>query len=140
MPDRDVTLYIVDVLIALNRINRYCSEFNNAEDFLHSEIEWDATIRELQVVGDATNVILKHGLIDESYRRIVDFRNQLVHAYFGIDENIVWEVVSSKLLKFSEELIAAVNEKNIDLKQAIYSAISENQHNKHIVSYLKNLL
>ena len=47
MSDRDVSFYIVDILIAINKIKRYTKDIDNAEELLNSELEWDATIREL---------------------------------------------------------------------------------------------
>jgi len=94
MSNRDISLYIVDILIAIDKINRYTDNIDDAEELLHSELKWDATIRELQVIGDAMNRILKNNYLDNSYRRIVDFRNQIVHGYFGTDHNIVWQVIN----------------------------------------------
>ncbi len=45
MSERDITLYIVDILIAIDRIKRYTENFNNASDFHRSELEWDAVVR-----------------------------------------------------------------------------------------------
>lgn len=44
MSSRDVSLYVVDILIATNKLNRYIADFCNAVDFLHSKLEWDAAI------------------------------------------------------------------------------------------------
>ena len=139
MSDRDITLYIVDILIAIDKIKRYTNDFENATVFLHSELQWDATIRELQIIGDATNLIIKYGLIENSFRRIVDFRNQIVHAYFGIDEEIVWQVVTEKLLDFNNELMNIVKIKHIDIDNAIRSAIKEYSYNKNVVEFLRNV-
>ncbi len=140
MSDRDFSLYYVDILIASDKIRRYIGKFDSASSLLHSELEWDATIRELQIIGDATGILLKNGLIDDSFRRIVDFRNQIVHGYFGIDEKIVWEIVKEKMQKFSDELLNIVKSKHIDLTDAIKSAIKENHYNLKVVSFLTSKL
>jgi len=139
MSDRDITLYIVDILLAINKIERYTDQFNNAEEFLHSELEWDATIRELQIIGDATSIILKQQLIDNSYRRFVDFRNQITHGYFGIDEQIVWDVITKKIQQFKIDLVEVIKQNRIDLKNAIESAIKENYYNEKAVKFLSEL-
>jgi len=94
MSDRDLNMFIVDIFIAIDKVRRYTRKFSCGEELLYSEMEWDAVIRELQIIGDATNELLKAELIDNILRRIVDFRNQIVHGYFGIDHDIVWEVVN----------------------------------------------
>lgn len=139
MPERDVSLYIIDILIAIDRIKRYSSKFTNASDFNKSELEWDASIRELQIIGDAANILLKNQLIDKSYRRIVDFRNQITHAYFGIDEEIVWEVINKKLQVFNDDLISVVKNNTIDISDAIEAAKKENIKNHNVISFLARL-
>jgi len=139
MSDRDVSLYIVDILIAINKIKRYTKDIDNAEELLNSELEWDATIRELQVIGDAMNKILERDYLDNSHRRIVDFRNQIVHGYFGIDHNIVWQVIEDKIDKLKKKLVNVIESNKIDLTEAINAAIEENKHNKPTVQFLQNL-
>jgi len=136
MSERDVSLYIVDIFIAIDKIKRYTQTFRNAKDFLHSEMEWDATLRALQLLGDAVNIVLKYNLVEPAYRRIVDFRNQIVHGYFGIDEKIVWEIVTKKLLSFEEDMLNAIATNKISLTDAIESAIKDNCFNKKIIEYL----
>ena len=93
---RDITLYIVDILIAIDKIKRYSKPFLNAQELLYSEMAWDACIRELELIGEATKYLLNANLLDNSYRRVVDFRNQITHGYFGINEEIVWDVIKNK--------------------------------------------
>lgn len=140
MSERDITLYVVDVLVAANRIERYVKDFNNSSEFLHSELQWDASLRELQIIGDAVNQLLGSELIDASYRRIVDFRNRIVHGYFGVDEDIVWDVIKKKMPKLIEDLKTVVNEKNMNLRPAIESAIEENKFSEAVQKYLQELL
>lgn len=139
MSNRDITLYIVDILIAIDKIKRYTKNIDNAEELLHSELEWDATIRELQVIGDAIHRILNRNHLDNSYRRIVDFRNQIVHGYFGIDHNIVWQVINDKLDNLNNDLIEFVKSNQFDLSEAIEAAIEENEYNEYIVRFLQQL-
>lgn len=139
MSDRDITLYILDIFIAIDKIKRYSTHFHNPADFLHSELEWDASLRELQIIGDAVNILLKYKLIDEAYRRIVDFRNQITHAYFGIDEEIVWEVITKKITTLNDDLHVILKNKQIDLTNAINAAIKENSYNPKVSEFLIRL-
>ncbi|PLY08045.1 MAG: hypothetical protein C0625_03610 [Arcobacter sp.] len=140
MSSRDLSLYIVDIFIAINKIQRYTKEFANAEDFKWSELQWDATLRELEIVGEATNTLIKLGLLEnEKYRKIVDFRNLIVHGYFGIDENEVWNVVQDKLSPFLYELKEVIMEQNIDIKDDISYAKLENFKNIELVEFLNSV-
>ena len=65
----------------------------NSKDFLADFIIFDAVLRELQIVGEATNNLIKNEILDDTHRNIVDFRNRITHEYFGVDHDIVWDVV-----------------------------------------------
>lgn len=137
MPDRDLRVYIIDILIAINKIERYTQTFTNAQDLLYSELNWDGTLREIEIIGEATNYLLKNDILDRKYRRIVDFRNQIIHAYFGIDENIVYEVITDKLPILSKELKVLTKDYKVD--RAIENAKIENRKNSNIVNFLNIL-
>ncbi|WP_211325209.1 DUF86 domain-containing protein [Caminibacter pacificus] len=128
---------MVDIFIAIDKIKRYIQPFNSATELLYDEKSWDAVIRELEIIGEATNKLLKYDFLENDYRIIVDFRNIIVHEYFGINENIVWEVVNEYLDEFKQKLI---NEsKKLDLSLAIKAAKKENKHNKNVLNFLKEL-
>lgn len=44
MSKRDIEFYIVDIFIACDKIKRYSQKFEDAQELLYSDLEWDATI------------------------------------------------------------------------------------------------
>jgi len=54
-----------------------------------------AVERELEIIGEATNNLLKidPGLSVSSARKIVNLRNRVIHAYDDVDEIIIWKVI-----------------------------------------------
>ncbi len=139
MSKRDFSLYIVDIFIAIDKINRYSEKIQTAKEFFDNEMVWDATIRELEIIGEATNYLLKAEIIDQKYRRIVDFRNQIVHGYFGIDADIVYEVIREKLPEYSKDLLVASAQQKEDVLKAIQSSKIENQNSTKILTFLSTL-
>jgi len=137
MSKRKVEFFIVDILIAFNKIKRYIAQFDNANDFLHSELQWDATIRELEIIAEATKHLIKQDVLDTSYQMIVDFRNHINHEYFGIDENIVWDVVQNLIGEFLDDIKNIIKEKNISLNEAIRHAIIDHKNNNNIIIFLE---
>jgi uncharacterized protein with HEPN domain len=138
---RDSSLYIIDIFIANNKISRYVNKFNSADELLWSELEWDATMRELEIIGEATNNLIKLETLDNNkFRKIVDFRNLIIHGYFGIDEDEVWDVVQNKINLFVIELENIVKAKNIYLNDAIQYAKEENYKNTNIINFLNNYM
>ena len=136
---RSSAFYLVDIFIAADKIKRYTQSFSDAKSFLYSEIEWDATVRELEIIGEATKHLLQDEMIDPRHRIIVDFRNHIVHAYFGIDEQIVWEVVHQFLDPFIAELHLLVAEQGIDLSKAIDRAREDYHYSGKILEFLNTL-
>ncbi len=113
--------------------------FKDAESFLHSELEWDAVIRELEIIGEATKYLLKEDFIDSQYQIIVDFRNQIAHGYFSIDENIVWEVVKTLLNEFIKELVNLVKQNRLELRSAVENAKKDYHFSKETMAYLNTV-
>jgi uncharacterized protein with HEPN domain len=140
MSDRQHALYIVDIFIAIDKIYRYTDRFVNAQELLNSELEWDGAIRELEIIGEATNYLLKANQIDEKYRRIVDFRNQIIHGYFGIDESIVFDVIRNKLPHYYDDLLELAKYQENDVLEAIDHAKKENFMNKNVLNFLNQLV
>lgn len=140
MSKRDVTLYIVDIFIAIDKLNRYISSFNDAEHLLADEVYWDASIRELEIIGEATKTLLSSNLLDDKYRRIVDFRNQITHGYFGIDTNIVWQVLIEKIPQYKKDLIDIVRLKNLHIEDAIAYAKVEFKSQSQTITMLDSLI
>ena len=136
---RAIEFYAVDILIAADKVERYTAGFDNAQSFLHSELEWDAVIRELEIIGEATKNLLKHDFIDKQYQSIVDFRNHIVHGYFGVDENIVWEVVTDLLGEFTIELLSVIKQEALDISEAVKSAKVDYSFSTKTVAFLNRL-
>ncbi len=142
---RDIELFIVDVFVAIIKIKGYTSPFENEDDFHHNSLHWDATIRQLEVIGEALKNLLEDeyfsSLSPKYFRKIVNFRNAIVHGYFGIDSEEVWDVVSAKINLLNDDLKDIVNSSTIDLEYALEATIDEysllNDHN--IIEFLKTI-
>jgi uncharacterized protein with HEPN domain len=138
MSKRGVELYILDIFIAIDKIRRYTAKFSSGSDLLCDELSWDATIRELEIIGEATKNLLQNFILnDKKYRRIVDFRNQINHGYFGIDEEIVWDVVNNKLYDYENDLNKIIIDNKLDIKYTIELFKKENIKQKQVLEFLE---
>ena len=94
--------YLGHILEAIERIERY-TEGGDFEVFAGSEMAQDAVIRNLEVIGEACRNIergdagfaTRHP--DFPLRAAVEMRNVLAHGYFGVDLEIVWRTVRTRL-------------------------------------------
>lgn len=98
---------ITDVLDSIERCQRYVTFLGDrAEDDLVGMAE-DAIERNLQIIGEAVNhlpaeIVDAHPAI--AWPQIRGFRNILVHQYFGVDAEIVRDVVETHLPPLAEAL------------------------------------
>ena len=140
MSKRDNRLYITDIFIAINKIQRYTKEISDAEELRWNEMVWDATIRELEIIGEATRVLIESNVLEnQKYRKIVDFRNIIAHGYFGLDEDEVFIVIKDKLVIFENELIELIKQNNIPIQESILLVIEENSKIPLLTEYLQKL-
>jgi uncharacterized protein with HEPN domain len=106
MPKRDEDLLIADIIQSCEKIFRYTNDLS-LDDFLKNDLVVDAVVRNFEIIGEAAKLIseelrLLNPLIE--WQLMSDFRNLLIHEYFGIDYEIVWNVVKNELV-FNYELI-----------------------------------
>ncbi|MGB2754825.1 MAG: DUF86 domain-containing protein [Phycisphaerae bacterium] len=95
MPPRDWRMRIEDILDAIGRIQDYTRGMT-FEAFSHDRKTIDAVVRNITVIGEAAGnvpspVAEQHGEIP--WRQMRDFRNVVVHTYFGVDLKVLWDTV-----------------------------------------------
>jgi len=104
---RDDSLYIQDILESIKAIEEYIENIDYNQ-FIENRMIYSATIRELEIIGEATGKIsqeTKEKYPNIDYRTIKNFRNVLAHEYFGVDMQIVWQIVTQKLSDLKEQIL-----------------------------------
>lgn len=143
---RDLALFIVDIFVAVHKIKEYTQPFANENDFRHNSLHWDATIRQLEVIGEALNNLLDDddfsALSPKYFRKVVNFRNAISHGYFGIDLDEVWNVTHQHLPILIQDLQIIMNENRLNISDAIIASINEYTvlRDLAVVEYLKGIL
>ncbi|MEW6676234.1 MAG: DUF86 domain-containing protein [Nitrospirota bacterium] len=99
MSERDFRLYLEDILNAGTAITEYV-EGMSFDDFCNDRKTYSAVVREFEIIGEAVGKLpdeVKQRRPDVEWQDIKDFRNLLIHEYFGVDLEIVWKVVQEDL-------------------------------------------
>jgi uncharacterized protein with HEPN domain len=99
MSKRDTLLLLDDMFQSAQKIKRYTKDLD-FNSFLSDDKTMDAVARNFEIIGEAANRI-DSDFRDENpeieWKRIRGFRNRIVHDYFGIDYEIVWEIIETYL-------------------------------------------
>jgi uncharacterized protein with HEPN domain len=99
-------LYLEDILSSGAKILRY-TEGMTCEDLTRDERTYDAVVRNLQIIGEVVkNVPMefrdKYKQIE--WRKIAGLRDILAHAYFCLEDEILWDVVENKVPILIEQI------------------------------------
>lgn len=96
---RDELLYLEDIAEACRKVLSFTAGMTK-ESFEADERTYDAVIRNLEVAGEAAKHVsasLREQLPDLEWRKLAGLRDVLAHAYFGIDNDILWDVIAHKV-------------------------------------------
>jgi uncharacterized protein with HEPN domain len=109
---REYSALVRDVLEAIRKIEKY-TENLSAEDFVKTGLVQDAVLRNLEVIGEAVKNIpqeIKTNKSDLEWKKIAGLRDILIHAYFGVDADIVWDIVKNKLPDLKRKALDILSE------------------------------
>ena len=96
---RDYKVSVDDNLEAIAKIKRFTVGFDS-KTFSDDEKTFDAVIRNLEVIGEAVKKIpeeIRTQYPTVEWKKIAGVRDILIHEYFGIDAEIVWDIIENKL-------------------------------------------
>jgi len=112
---RDYKVYLNDILEAIRKIQNYTKNMSFSE-FKRNELVQDAVIRNLEIIGEAVKRIpddIKRRHPHIEWRKIAGLRDILIHAYFGIDLEIIWDIIKNKIPDLKEKISRILEEKDI---------------------------
>ncbi len=106
MSEREWKFYILDMIDFANNVLSYSNGFSQ-DEFESSGLNYDATVRNLELIGEAATNIpteLKCKQTEIPWRQIIATRNQLIHGYLGIDNDMLWDIIKNEIPELIEQL------------------------------------
>ncbi len=107
---REIKMYLLDILNSIDSIYEYLGDERDFKLYEENKLLRRAVEREFEIIGEATNRILK---IDENVeisnaRRIVNLRNWVIHSYDSVDNILVWGIIDKDLPLLKAQVLSLI--------------------------------
>ena len=107
MSDKGDAVFLEHILDSIDAIELFSK--NITKNKLESNrLKRSAIVREIEIIGEAVKNIspnLKKRYKDIEWKAIVGTRDKMIHHYFGVDLNIIWEIVNKDIPKLKEKIL-----------------------------------
>lgn len=107
MNDKDDLAFVKHILDGIEAIEKFSKNINK-KTLRSNRLKQSAIIREIEVIGEAVKNIslsLKNKHPEIEWREIVGTRDKMIHHYFGVDLDIVWEIIKNDLPDLKEKIL-----------------------------------
>jgi len=102
--DKARLLHILDAITEIKAYTENC----DLKKFKESSLIKHASMHQLEIVGEAVNHLQEETkclVNDIPWARIIGLRNYLIHEYFGVDDEITWDVIQYDIPKLEKAVI-----------------------------------
>ncbi|AOV16768.1 nucleotidyltransferase [Acidihalobacter aeolianus] len=109
---REWRFYLDDMIDFAGKVLAYTDGLDQT-GFLASGLNYDATLRNLELIGEAATHIpdeVRAAHLEIPWRMIIATRNRLIHGYLGIDEDTLWSIIREDVPELLPLLRALKNE------------------------------
>lgn len=106
MSKREPKLYLQDILNSISKVEKYTRGLTYVE-FSKDEKTIDAVIRNFEVIGEAARYVPKEIIAqypDVPWEKMSSMRNKVLHEYFGVDLEILWQTIQEDLPELNKQI------------------------------------
>lgn len=103
---REWRFYLDDMIAFAEKVIVYTDGLNQ-DYFIASGLNYDATVRNLELIGEAATHIpekIRVANPEIPWRQVIATRNRLIHGYLGIDNDTLWSIIRDDISKLLSEL------------------------------------
>ncbi|AGB03299.1 HepT-like ribonuclease domain-containing protein [Methanoregula formicica] len=112
MTARSPALYLSEILASMEKIERYIAGISY-EDFIRNEQLIDAVERNVEKIGEAAAAIpdeIRKQHPEVPWKTIVGLRNKVIHHYFAVDHEVIWQIATKNIPATKGKIAAIVRE------------------------------
>ena len=112
MSKRSVKCYLQDILDAIEKIKKYTAKVDY-EMFSKNQMMIDAVLMNIAIIGESVKKIpedVKEKYPDIPWKDIAGMRDKVIHDYFGVDVNIVWETIKKDVPELEQKIKVMLKE------------------------------
>jgi uncharacterized protein with HEPN domain len=112
MSKRPIELLLNDIRQAIDRIEQYIKSLS-FDGFSDDQKSVDAVVRNLEIMGEAAKRLpeeLKEKYSEIEWHKVVGLRHRIVHEYFGIDLEIVWQILHKDLPDLKKKIVQIISD------------------------------
>ena len=112
---RDYILFLEDILNSIEKLEKYTKNLDY-DAFSENEMVVDAVVRNLEVMGEAVANIppdIQTKYPEVEWKEAKGFRNILIHDYFGIDLESVWDTINNDIPLLKKHVVKVLEEENV---------------------------
>jgi len=98
---------LLSMLDTIGKILRYTSTYHSAEELYQNDRDFDAAMMNFIVLGEEVGKLSDQIRLQNSqinWQKIYGFRNIVAHHYFGINVDIVWQIICNDLSKLKKDI------------------------------------
>lgn len=96
---KQTDIYLTHILEEIEFLMKEINELSY-EDFIESELYTRAFSRSIEIIGEATKNLPNDFRLSNSnveWKKLAGIRDKIIHHYFGVDYDIIWDLVTVKL-------------------------------------------
>ena len=109
---KNYKVYLQDIKETITKIEKYTKNLTFTQ-FKNNDLVIDGVVRNLEIIGEAAKKLpnqVKEKTPDVEWKKIAGLRDILIHEYFGVDLEIIWDIIKNKLPQLKKRINQALKE------------------------------
>jgi len=110
---RDESIYLADIKESCEKVLKFTAGMT-LKDFVCDDLHYDAVLRNLEIISETVKHISEEQQQKYSqvkWRKIAGFRDIVTHHYFGVSDELLWDIVENEIPALLEQVDVMVSKK-----------------------------